>query len=87
MMFPMLNVRKPRGHRGEAMVARMRLNGRGNGKVNGAPGRAVAPPSTVFVGQTGTVNAKRFTGAGSSRQPVRARPFLGGLEPVNFRSG
>jgi len=89
MNQPMLNPRKPRGMRGEALVARMRLlqtmrraqrDVRGTGK---APQRSTVLPSNLHAGQTGTVSPKRFRGIGRT-QPFAPVPFMGGLQSTRF---
>ena len=86
MIVPMLNVRKPPGSRGEALVGRMRArrvaNIRRRRAMRNSGGATV--PSELHASSTGTVARKRFSLPGPRRQSSRPVPFMGGLSSVRF---
>lgn len=80
MIYPMLNTRKRKGNRGEALVAKMRARRMAK---NARLRRVGRIPSQLHVSPTGTVQPKQF-GAPRGIQPVVPAPILGGLRGAIF---
>jgi len=86
-MVPFLNVRRRDGDRGENTVARMRAKEQVKDRATIPKNeRALvgAPPSVIHASQTGTLSAKKFTGVGGTRQPIRGVSVMGGMRPAHF---